>query len=240
MTSDTSTSLSERVLIRYQALFFALLLFLAGPFVIPDRLEGLLAPLLFTIVALAALTTAAERRSTLIIGLVLAVPALLAGWLEPTEPRLAIAGGISQLLFMALVAAGILNHVIRAKRVTSDLLFGVACVYSLLATIWSIGYGIADTIEPGALALAISDTGKSADLHSLSGEKVRVYFSFVTLTTLGYGDIRPVSDAARIMAMLEATLGQLFLVIVVARIVGLNTVQLMSGRGGADRRTDSG
>jgi hypothetical protein len=47
----------------------------------------------------------------------------------------------------------------------------------------------------------------------------------VTLTTLGYGDMRPVSDPARIMAMLEATLGQLFLVIVVARIVGLYTMQ---------------
>jgi voltage-gated potassium channel len=225
MRSDTSTSLGERVLIRYQVLFVALLLFLSGPFLVPERLEGLLAPLLFTLVALAALVTAAERRSMLIIGLLLAVPALLAGWLEPTEPRLAIAGGISGALFLALVTAGILNHVIRAKRVTSDLLFGVASVYLLLATIWSVGYGIADTIEPGAIALATEDAGISADLHSASGEKVRAYFSFVTLTTLGYGDIRPVSDPARIMAMLEATLGQLFLVIVVARIVGLYTVQ---------------
>ena len=127
---------------------------------------------------------------------------------------------------LALVAAGILNHVIRAKRVTSDLLFGVASVYLLLAAIWSIGYGIADTIEPGAIALAVEDAGIAADLHSVSGEKVRSYFSFVTLTTLGYGDMRPVSDPARIMAMLEATLGQLFLVIVVARIVGLYTVQV--------------
>jgi hypothetical protein len=225
MKSDTSTSLGERVLIRYQVLFVALLLFLASPFVVPDRLEGLLTSLLFTIVALAALVTAAERRSTLIIALFLAVPAAAAGWLEPTEPGLAIAGGIFQVLFMALVAAGILNHVIRAKRVTSDLLFGVASVYLLFAAIWSIGYGIADTIEPGAIALAVEDAGIAADLHSLSGEKVRSYFSFVTLTTLGYGDMRPVSDPARIMAMLEATLGQLFLVIVVARIVGLYTMQ---------------
>jgi hypothetical protein len=234
MTWDTSTSLGDHVVIRYQVLFVALLLFLAGPFVIPNRLEGLLAPLLFTIVALAALVTAAERRSTLIIGLLLAVPALLAGWIEPTEPGRAIAGGISQLLFMALVAAGILNHVIRAKRVTSDLLFGVASVYLLLATIWAIGYGIADTIEPGAIALAVEDAGISADLHSVSGEKVRSYFSFVTLTTLGYGDMRPVSDPARIMAMLEATLGQLFLVIVVARIVGLYTVQMRESGDAAD------
>ena len=109
---------------------------------------------------------------------------------------------------------------------TLDVLFGVASVYLLLAAIWSVGYGIANTVEPGAIALAPEDAGTSADLHSVGGVKVRAYFSFVTLTTLGYGDIRPVSDAARMMAMLEATLGQLFLVIVVARIVGLHTVQM--------------
>ncbi|MEJ2334095.1 MAG: potassium channel family protein [Gemmatimonadales bacterium] len=54
-----------------------------------------------------------------------------------------------------------------------------------------------------------------------------MYFSFVTLTTLGYGDIAPASDTTRMMAMLEATLGQLFLVIVVARLVGMHTAQYM-------------
>lgn len=230
MTQDTGRSMSEKVLIRYQALFVALLLFFCGPYLLPDHLEGFMVPLLFTLVALAALTTAAVRRGTLIAGLLLAVPALLAGWFEPTEPGLAIVGGILQLLFLILVAAVILGHVIRSTRVTSDLLFGVASVYLLLALIWSVGYGIAHTADPGAISLAIGDTGLSADLHSTSGEKLRAYFSFVTLTTLGYGDIRPVSDAARILAMLEATIGQLFLVIVVARIVGLHTVQA-AGRG---------
>ena len=52
-----------------------------------------------------------------------------------------------------------------------------------------------------------------------------VYFSFVTLTTLGYGDVHPKSEAARILAMLEAVLGQLYLVILVARMVGMYTAQ---------------
>ena len=57
-----------------------------------------------------------------------------------------------------------------------------------------------------------------------------MYYSFVTLTTLGYGDIYPTSDATRILAMLEATLGQLYLVILVARLVGLYTAQQMEER----------
>lgn len=234
MTASTSRPLKEWVLIRYPALFVALILFLATPFVVTESYNDVLRPLLFAIVALAALTTAAERPSVLIIGVILAVPALITGWLKPTEPPWAIAGGVSWVLFLAWVSAGILRHVIRAKRVTLDVLFGVASVYLLLAAIWSVGYGIADTIEPGAIALAAEDAGTSADLHSVSGVRARAYFSFVTLTTLGYGDLRPVSDAARIMAMLEATLGQLFLVIVVARIVGLHTVQMARGRAAAE------
>lgn len=226
MKARTSRPLKEWVLIRYPALFIALILFLVTPFLVTESYNDVSRPLLFAIVALAALTTAAERPSVLIIGVILAVPALLVGWLRPTEPPWAIAGGVSWVLFLAWVTAGILGHVIRARRVTLDVLFGVASVYLLLAAIWSVGYGIAETVEPGAIALAAEDAGTSADLHSLGGVRVRAYFSFVTLTTLGYGDIRPVSDAARILAMLEATLGQLFLVIVVARIVGLHTVQM--------------
>lgn len=226
MTSETSWSVRDKVLIRYQALFVALILFLATTYLLPERSEGLVPPLVFTSLALAALATAAEKHLTLIIGLLLAGPSLLASWLEPTEPTWAVAGGVFQVLFLAWVSFGILGHVLRASRVSADILFGVACVYVLLAIIWALGYGIADTIEPGALALTAEDAGRTADLHSLAGEKIRMYFSVVTLTTLGYGDVRPVSDAARIMAMLEATLGQLFLVIVVARIVGLHTVQM--------------
>ena len=239
MTSHAKP-LRETTAIRYQTLFVALLLAVAAPAAMPERYEGPLLPLLYTVVALAALAVAAQRPRTLIVGLVLAVPTVLTSWLEPTEPTWAIAGGAFQMLFLVWVVAGLLNHVMRATRVRSDILFGVACVYMLLALLWGIGYGIAETLEPGAIALPMEDAETSADLHSLSGERVRLYFSFVTLTTLGYGDVRPVSETARIMAMLEATLGQLFLVIAVARIVGLHTVQLMNGRGLADAGADSG
>jgi hypothetical protein len=225
------TSLPDRfrasLSIRYQSLFVALLLFLGVPFVLPEEMPGLLLPLLFMLVALAALSSASRRPSTLLIGLILAVPAILAAWLEPTDPMWAILGGIAQILFLGWITAGLLDHVIRARRVTSDILFGLASVYLLLASIWAVGYGIADTIEPGAIAFPSEDTEASADLHTISGERTRSYFSFVTLTTLGYGDMRPVSDMARIMAMLEAALGQLFLVMVVARIVGIHTAQRM-------------
>ena len=79
---------------------------------------------------------------------------------------------------------------------------------------------VLDETEEGALVLPEEWQERA---NSASG--TMMYYSFVTLTTLGYGDIYPVSDAARILAMLEATLGQLYLVILVARLVGLYTSQ---------------
>lgn len=229
------SSLRDTSPIRYQGLFVALLLTIAAPSLLPREMEGILLPLLFTAVAVAALVVAARRRRALIIGVVLAVPTLLVSWLEPTEPTWAVLGGAIQMLFLAWVVAFLLEHVMQATRASTDILFGVACAYLLLALLWAIGYGIAETLEPGAIALPVEDGGTYPDLHSLSGERVRLYFSFVTLTTLGYGDVRPVSDTARIMAMLEATLGQLFLVILVARLVGLHIAQTLSAATRAGR-----
>jgi hypothetical protein len=231
MTQITRKSLRESMSLRLQSLFVALILFLCVPFVFPERFHGFTLPLAFMLVTLAALASTGQRRGTLILGFMLAIPAVIASWMEPTDPTLAIAGGVSQVVFLTWVTAGLFFHVLRARRVSSDILFGAACVYLLLAAIWAGGYGIADTIEPGAIAVPTEDIGTRADLHSVGGERVRSYFSFVTLTTLGYGDVRPVSDLARILAMLEATLGQLFLVIVVARIVGIHTVLEMRGGG---------
>ncbi len=234
MRQTNRQSFLESISIRLQVLFVALVLFVCVPFIVPERYHGLAFPAIFTIVTLAALASTGQRRRTLIIGFVLAIPAVIAGWLEPTDPTLAVVGGVFQVLFMSWVASSLLQHVLGAKRVTAEALFGVASVYILLASIWGVGYGIADTLEPGAIMLPAEDGAVRADLHSVDGEKIRSYFSFVTLTTLGYGDVRPVSDMARILAMLEATLGQLFLVIVVARLVGIHTVQAMQRGDTAD------
>jgi len=209
--------------IRFQFLFVALLLMLSAPVFLPDAVVEFAVPSLFTVLALTALATVAKNRRTLIVGILLAVPAILIHWIAPSgEPSLA--GGISGDLFLIWVTIAILAHGLRAQRVNSEVLFAVACVYLLLALIWAMGYGIADGLQPGTLAYPEALLGATDDP---SGRGLHTYFSFVTLTTLGYGDITPVTDAGRLLAMLEATLGQLFLVIVVARLVGLHTAQQM-------------
>ncbi len=210
--------------IRFQVLFVALLLMLAAPVVLPDRLVEYVIPALFTVLALTALATVAEDRRTLVVGLALALPTVVIHWTSPGG-QVSLAGEISGDLFLIWVTFAVLHHIVRADRVTTETLFGVACVYLLLALIWSLAYGIADYLQPGTLRYPEGFLGPGDD-PSVRG--VYSYFSFVTLTTLGYGDISPVTDAGRLLAMLEATLGQLFLVIVVARLVGMHTAQRMA------------
>ncbi len=216
--------LQPSISIRFQFLFVALLLMLAAPSVLPDALVGLVLPALFTVLVLTALATVAESRRTLIVGLVLALPAIVIHWIAPVG-QVSLAGEISGDLFLIWVTIAILHHVVRSERVTTDVLFAVASVYLLLALIWAMAYGIADGIQPGTLRypevlLGLADDPSTRGLYT--------YFSFVTLTTLGYGDITPVTDAGRLLAMLEATLGQLFLVIIVARLVGMHSAQGMA------------
>jgi hypothetical protein len=210
--------------IRFKFLFAALLLTLAAPVLLPDRAVEYVVPPLFTVLTLTALVTVAEKRATLIVGLLLAAPALISHWLPPIgQPSLT--GEISGDLFLIWVTWAILARILRAERVTTEVLFAVASVYLLLALIWALGYGIADMLQPGTLWYPEALLGPGED-PSVRG--IYSYFSFVTLTTLGYGDISPVTDVGRMLAMLEATLGQLFLVIVVARLVGMHTAQGMA------------
>jgi hypothetical protein len=223
MSPPIDRMLHPSMSIRFQFLFVALLLMLSGPVFLPDRLVALALPVLFTVVAFAALTTAVRNRNTLVLGVLLGVPAILLHWIARSE-EVPLVGEVSGVLFLLWVTLNVLAHTLRAKRVTTETLFAAASVYLLFALIWAMGYGIADLLQPGALSfpdtlLAHAEDPSTRGLFS--------YFSFVTLTTLGYGDIAPVSDAARTMAMLEATLGQLFVVIVVARLVGMHTAQYM-------------
>lgn len=222
--------------IRFQFLFVALVLSLALPVVLSDRLVAFLVPLLFTVVTIAALPTATKHPAALIVAILLAVPALLFHWISP-RGEVMVPGQILAILFLMWVTLILLRHGLSVRRVTGEILFAAACVYLLLALIWSLGYELAHTFEPETLAIperlvALGENPSSRGIFT--------YFSFVTLTTLGYGDVTPISDSARTLAALEAAIGQLFLVIVVARLVGMHAAQQMARSDGMDETHGTG
>ena len=114
-----------------------------------------------------------------------------------------------------------LYHVLSSKEVDDDIIYGSICVYLQLGLCWAHIYALIESLSPGSF------TGLAQDYSHVefASNALRdfIYHSFVTLTTLGNGDITPVSMAARTFAMLEAIMGQIYLTVLVARIIGLYT-----------------
>jgi Ion channel len=129
------------------------------------------------------------------------------GGLGPTGGR-----GITALL-VALAPASIVRGVIvdvKEHGVSLHTMFGVLCIYLLLGSLFAFMYGIVGTIESGAFFAQ----------HAAENTKNFLYFSFVTITTVGYGDLTAASSLGRSLAIAEALTGQIYLVTVVAAIVG--------------------
>jgi Ion channel len=116
---------------------------------------------------------------------------------------------LSAFLLLA-IAVGI--NVFAFGHAVSDRVFGAVVLYLLLGILWAVAYQLVARLSPGAFAGHTDAGGELAEW---------AYFSFVTLTTVGYGDITPVALGARSLAILEALVGQLYPAVIIARLVSL-------------------
>lgn len=192
-----------------------ILLLLLSPVLEGEAAAGFLLSFLFTLVLIAAVLAASTRRATLGITLVFALPWLYLTWLHPQWRADAI-DVIASLLLVCLglfVVGLVLMRVLRAERVDADILCGALAVYLLTGVVWAVCYGIIEALAPGSFGLSGEASG---DVWNQL-----LYFSLVTLTTLGYGDISPISSVARIWSALEAVVGTLYLAVLISRLVGL-------------------
>lgn len=118
------------------------------------------------------------------------------------------------LLFSVSSAVIAAKHVFGGTKVDHNLLFGAMCVYLLMGLIWAILYGLIFQFFPGSFN-GIEGVDGKAPMDTL------LYYSFVTLASLGYGDITPVAPLARTLAYFEVICGQLYIAIMLAGLVGL-------------------
>jgi hypothetical protein len=133
-------------------------------------------------------------------------------------------------LFFSILGATFLYDIFQATSINTDHICGAICVYFMLGHIWVFLYGIVLNFNPAALSFPEGELVHGQETGALT------YFSFVTLTTLGYGDIRPLTSFARTACWLEAVIGQLYLTVLIARLVGLHLVSLQES---SDRETSS-
>jgi len=200
--------------------FLYLLIALVGFITLVPVLEevgygGLIFSIFYSTILLSAAYAVSESLGYFFLALVLAGPALVLGWINNFLgiPWLEFVAHVLTVFFLVLVAMLIVSHVLKTERVSGEKIYGALSVYLLLGVIWAFVFLIVDFLVPGSF--------RYGQDGALTGAEM-VYYSFVTLTTLGYGDIVPVNPSVRALATLEAITGQLYLTVLVARLVGLH------------------
>lgn len=209
---------------RYSAMVAMLLLFL---FSIPFTSEGTpvnLALNLMMVVALIA-TIHAIWRSTVGLAVTVTLAALMllpVLGLGSDQGPLELTAHAAAFGLMLIAITTILGQVLTAERVTLDILIGAASVYLFVGVLWGAMFALLEYLFPGSFELPKDILGAGpAALLPLRRDSAILYFSFETLTTLGYGDIVPLTPPARFLAILEALIGQLYLAVLVGRLVSL-------------------
>ena len=201
-----------------QLLVALAVLLICAPFV--EELEGghLILSLLFSLVLVAAVVVVADRKRTLAIALVLAVPAITARWISNFRPDLVHPAAflVLALLLLAFVIGHLLHFILHAPVVTVEVLCASIAAYLMLGLMWTVAYWLVDQLTPGG-AFSFNTSRGAQTINGFTG----FYFSFMTLSTVGYGDITPVSRAARGLAAMEAMTGLLYVAVLIARLVSV-------------------
>ena len=160
--------------------------------------------------------TVSQKKGKAIIGIILATVMLISVWLQYFLPSKGIlaAGMLVGVIFNSMVITSILSFIVNSKEVNREIIFAAMLLYLMAALGWAFLYTFLELIDPASFNIALD----RPEGHIL----IFQYYSFVTITTLGYGDITPVTEVAKALSVLEAVIGQLYLVVAVAWLVGMH------------------
>jgi len=219
--NESGPSSSPRPLGRFRSveLLIALsVLIFTFPLIEASAISGILESVLFSIVLLSALLAIANRKVVVISALILVVPTLVARWIHLYRPDIVpveifLIGGI---LFVLFAVWNLLRFVLTAPQVNLDILCASISAFILLGLVWTFAYWLVADLNPKAFSFNIVDDPD----RTMAGFN-SFYFSFITLCTVGYGDITPVGKVARMLAATEAMTGLLYVAVLIARLVAL-------------------
>ena len=207
-------------------LIFLLIMMLVSPFVKGMPHANLILRVFFSLFLIAAVIASTHSKAHTFFIVILGILALIVGWGDFFSNTLS---GITFNLLIDIIFIGYvvwihLIKIIRTDTVSSNLLYGALSVYLLIGLLMAFVYMLIDLYYPASFpsSIAVFQNGHySLEQHYLK----YLYYSFITLTTLGYGDITPLSAQSQAFAYLEAVAGQFYLTVLVARLVGIYLFQ---------------
>ena len=167
-----------------------------------------------------------------LVALLLAIPTLVGIWTGFVWPgqhqqNVSIGFHVLAALFLGFCTISIIQVVYSEPAVSADSVCGAFCGYLLIGLAFGHLYCVVELLTPGSF------TGNEAFKTQVQSEEWRrfqlSYFSFITLTTVGYGDIVPAKDGAKGLALVEAITGQFYIAGLVAELIGKRVSQVLSG-----------
>lgn len=257
MTSENRVAASDRLPIltlvmqvRFAVLLSAfLLLFVTLPVVemigtqISPVFIRLVIGIAFVAMVCSAVYAVSENRRTRRIVVVLGAPAILLGIFDIglRIETIHVLGHAFMILFLGYTIVVVLRFLFQSEQVTANAIFASLCIYLMLGTLWAFLYALVEALVPGSFNYAAHEMQLNAPLDVGGTQTIfTFYFSFVTMTTLGYGDIVPISSSAKMLTVVQAVTGQLYLTVLVARLVGLQIAHSRAGRGASQRDKPDG
>jgi hypothetical protein len=179
--------------------------------------------LLSALTFVSAIYAVSDRQRNWVFALLLALPAGVLNTIATLRPdlHLEVAAFGFAFLFLVFTLVTLLRAVVSTREITSDTIYGAISVYLLIAMSWAVAYVLLSHLQPGALS---ADAARHPN-HVIDWSDC-LFFSFVTLTSTGYGDIVPVTAQARSLASLEAVSGTMYMAVLVARLVGVYTAAM--------------
>lgn len=218
--SEHLTSDDRGTEIRFSLLLASLIVaVVVAPLLEATHLGDLIQLICLTLVFISAVFINWRHRTKLWLFAVAAVISLALHWLSLFFPgdNLSILRFTAGFFFLGFTAAILLKSIVGRDEVTPNAILGSICVYLLLGLMWGLGYSALTVFETNPFhlpeAMTANGGGEPPSLATL------LYFSFVTMSTLGYGDITPQTDLARTLTWTQSVTGQFYLAVLVARLV---------------------
>jgi hypothetical protein len=197
-------------------LFFLLSYLFISPFLVDYMSLSIFAHTLLSLTLFFSVWAVQKQQNYRPLAMMLLIPVLVLYWLGLYGfiPFDLLSAYVLLALFYILLILSFGAQLIRVKKIDQQVIYGTLCLYLILGLLWGTLYSLLYVVDPESFSGPLLETSMGSLLTTFN------YFSMVTLTTLGYGDITPETHAAGALCQIEAITGQFFIAVLVAWLVG--------------------